>query len=58
MRTIFTRITDRINYPNNNRIFGANSGDKFGPHSGSNTKFGPDSGKVFGHNSGNNLSLE
>jgi hypothetical protein len=51
-------MKDRINYPNNNRIFGANSGDKFGPHSGSNTKFGPDSGKVFGHNSGNNLSLE
>jgi hypothetical protein len=47
-----------MNYPNNNRIFGANSGGKFGPHSGSNTKFGPDSGKVFGHNSGNNLSLE
>jgi hypothetical protein len=51
-------MNDRINYPNNNRIFGANSSDKFGPYWGSNTKFGPDSGKVFGHNSGNNLSLE
>jgi hypothetical protein len=51
-------MKDRINYPNNNRIFGANSGDKFTPHSGREYKFGPDSGKVFGPNSGNNLSLE
>jgi GxxExxY protein len=59
-------LNDRINYPNDgpNKFYpnkepnknlesGHNSGNSFGPYSGSNKKFGPDSGKVFGQYSGN-----
>jgi hypothetical protein len=55
---------NRIEYPNNiyqnkrpngNGIFGQNSGNSFGPHSGSDIKFGPDSDEVFGQNSGSSI---
>ena len=40
--------------PNGNKTFGQNSGNSFGPHSGSNLEFGPNSGSrnTFGKNSG------
>jgi murein DD-endopeptidase MepM/ murein hydrolase activator NlpD len=55
----YTRIErPNNNYPNNRPNgdeFGLNSGNPFGPHSGSDIKFGQNSGSknIFGQNSGN-----
>jgi|YelNatPaOPRAMG01_1025707.scaffolds.fasta_scaffold419720_1 hypothetical protein len=43
-RIDFTRITQ----PNGNETFGQNSGNSFGPHSGSDIIFGPNSGNESG----------
>jgi UDP-N-acetylmuramoylalanine--D-glutamate ligase len=60
-RIEFTRITRPNNIPeyqsNKNQRLGPNSGNPFGPHSGSDLKFGQHSGNIFGQNSGRNILL-
>jgi len=47
----------RITRSNGNETFGQDSGNLFGPHSGSDIKFGPDSVNKFGPHSGRDILL-